>query len=80
MALNAELLGKAYPPLHYEVGREKLREFAVDHRLMAGASLRAEGFSIHDEGRMLHARADDGRELAVVFDDKGRMAGVTALA
>ena len=29
MALNAELLGKAYPPLHYEVGREKLREFAV---------------------------------------------------
>jgi acyl dehydratase len=29
VALNAALLGKAYPPLHYEVGREKLREFAV---------------------------------------------------
>ena len=28
MALNAALLGKAYPALHYEVGREKLREFA----------------------------------------------------
>jgi acyl dehydratase len=29
VALNAALLGKAYPSLHYEVGREKLREFAV---------------------------------------------------
>jgi hypothetical protein len=54
--------------------------FAVDHRLMAVSYLHSEGFSVHDEGRMLHARADDGRELAVVFDDKGRMAGVTALA
>jgi acyl dehydratase len=29
VALNAALLGKAYPPLRYEVGREKLREFAA---------------------------------------------------
>jgi acyl dehydratase len=29
VALNAALLGKAYPSLHYEVGREKLREFAA---------------------------------------------------
>lgn len=28
MALNVELLGKAYPPQTYEVGREKIREFA----------------------------------------------------
>jgi acyl dehydratase len=29
VALNAALVGKAYPSLHYEVGREKLREFAL---------------------------------------------------
>jgi len=28
MALNVDLLGKAYPPQSYEVGREKIREFA----------------------------------------------------
>jgi acyl dehydratase len=27
--LNQALVGKAYPPVRYEVGREKLREFAV---------------------------------------------------
>jgi acyl dehydratase len=29
MALNQALVGKEYPPVRYEVGREKLREFAV---------------------------------------------------
>ena len=29
MPLNQSLVGKEYPPIHYEVGREKLREFAV---------------------------------------------------
>ena len=29
MALNLELVGKAYPPMTYEVGREKIREFAA---------------------------------------------------
>ncbi len=29
MALNVELVGKQYPPQTYEVGREKVREFAV---------------------------------------------------
>jgi acyl dehydratase len=29
MALNQSLVGKEYPPIRYEVGREKLREFAV---------------------------------------------------
>jgi acyl dehydratase len=29
MALNPALVGKAYPAISYEVGREKLREFAV---------------------------------------------------
>src|SRR6266511_3306533 len=28
MPLNQALLGKEYPPVRYEVGREKLREFA----------------------------------------------------
>ena len=28
MPLNSELVGKSYPPVRYEVGREKLREFA----------------------------------------------------
>ena len=28
MALNVELVGKQYPPQTYEVGREKIREFA----------------------------------------------------
>jgi len=29
MALNVELVGKQYPPQAYEVGREKIREFAA---------------------------------------------------
>ena len=29
MPLNQALVGKAYPAIRYEVGREKLREFAV---------------------------------------------------
>jgi acyl dehydratase len=29
MPLNQALVGKEYPPIHYEVGREKLREFAL---------------------------------------------------
>jgi acyl dehydratase len=29
MPLNQALVGKEYPPVRYEVGREKLREFAV---------------------------------------------------
>ncbi len=29
MPLNQALVGKEYPPIHYEVGREKLREFAI---------------------------------------------------
>jgi acyl dehydratase len=29
MPLNQSLVGKEYPPIRYEVGREKLREFAV---------------------------------------------------
>ena len=29
MALNTELVGKTYPSITYEVGREKLREFAT---------------------------------------------------
>jgi MaoC dehydratase-like protein len=29
MPLNQALVGKAYPAVRYEVGREKLREFAV---------------------------------------------------
>jgi acyl dehydratase len=29
MPLNQKLVGKVYPPIRYEVGREKLREFAV---------------------------------------------------
>jgi acyl dehydratase len=29
MALNVELVGKQYPPQAYEVGREKVREFAT---------------------------------------------------
>jgi acyl dehydratase len=29
MALNVDLVGKAYPPQTYEVGREKIREFAA---------------------------------------------------
>jgi acyl dehydratase len=29
MALNVDLVGKTYPPQTYEVGREKVREFAV---------------------------------------------------
>jgi acyl dehydratase len=29
MPLNPSLVGKEYPPIRYEVGREKLREFAV---------------------------------------------------
>jgi acyl dehydratase len=29
MPMNSELVGKSYPPLRYEVGREKLREFAA---------------------------------------------------
>ena len=29
MPLNRALVGKEYPPVRYEVGREKLREFAV---------------------------------------------------
>jgi acyl dehydratase len=29
MALNVELVGKQYPPQTYEVGREKIREFAA---------------------------------------------------
>src|SRR5215216_4579862 len=29
MALNQALVGKAYPAIRYEVGREKLREFAI---------------------------------------------------
>jgi len=29
MPLNQALVGKAYPALRYEVGREKLREFAI---------------------------------------------------
>lgn len=28
MAINSELAGKAYPPYEYEVGREKIREYA----------------------------------------------------
>jgi acyl dehydratase len=28
VALNIDLIGKEYPPVRYEVGREKLREFA----------------------------------------------------
>lgn len=28
MAINVDLVGKAYPPQHYEVAREKIREFA----------------------------------------------------
>jgi acyl dehydratase len=28
MALNTELIGKAQPPFEYEVGREKIREYA----------------------------------------------------
>ena len=28
MGLNLQLLGKTYPPMTYEVGREKIREFA----------------------------------------------------
>lgn len=28
MAVNAELVGTSYPPLRYEVSREKIREFA----------------------------------------------------
>jgi acyl dehydratase len=28
MAINLELVGKQYPPMSYEVGREKIREFA----------------------------------------------------
>jgi acyl dehydratase len=28
VGLNLELLGKTYPPMTYEVGREKIREFA----------------------------------------------------
>ena len=28
MAVNVDLVGKAYPPQHYEVAREKIREFA----------------------------------------------------
>jgi len=27
--LNADLVGRSYPPVRYEVGREKLREFAT---------------------------------------------------
>ena len=29
MAINSELVGKSYPPQTYEVGREKIREFAA---------------------------------------------------
>jgi acyl dehydratase len=29
MALNGDLVGKTYPPQTYEVGREKIREFAA---------------------------------------------------
>jgi hypothetical protein len=29
MPLNQALVGKAYPAVRYEVGREKLREFAI---------------------------------------------------
>jgi len=29
MALNVDLVGKTYPPQTYEVGREKIREFAA---------------------------------------------------
>ena len=29
MPMNPQLVGKSYPPLRYEVGREKLREFAT---------------------------------------------------
>jgi acyl dehydratase len=29
VGLNAELVGKEYPPVRYQVGREKLREFAA---------------------------------------------------
>jgi acyl dehydratase len=29
MPMNAALVGKSYPPMRYEVGREKLREFAT---------------------------------------------------
>lgn len=28
MAVNTEVVGKQYPPVRYEVGREKIREFA----------------------------------------------------
>lgn len=28
MAINTELVGKSYPPFEYEVGREKIREYA----------------------------------------------------
>jgi hypothetical protein len=41
MPLNQALVGKAYPAIRYEVGREKLREFAVavgetDRRMTIG--------------------------------------------
>ena len=29
MPLNQALVGKEYPPIRYEAGREKLREFAL---------------------------------------------------
>lgn len=29
MAINVQAIGKAYPPVQYAVGREKIREFAV---------------------------------------------------
>ncbi len=57
-----------------------ISQISVNHRAMARAFLKAEGFEISDEGAGLSANAPDGRYLELRFDDHGRISGIETRA
>jgi hypothetical protein len=55
-------------------------EYSANHRAMAEAYLKAEGFRVKSTGDGFSATAEDGRALSIRFDDRGRFAGLQTVA
>ena len=73
MALNTELVGKSYPSQTYEVGREKIREFAdaigdANPAYRRSAAARALGHATSSRRRHSLWCVTRGPQLAVIDD------------
>jgi hypothetical protein len=59
---------------------EAISQFDVaDHRAMATAYLKAEGFDLNENANSIEATARDGRSLSLEFDSLRRLARVSSV-